>query len=92
MAKKNRRCKKCTENKNFGFCNDKRCSNPPVSTMKTPTLTKEEDWKTEAIRRFEEHADVHSQRSFVALMKALQVAENHIATLKSNAVQEERDM
>ena len=35
MAKKNRRCKKCTENKNFGFCDDKKCSNPMSHTLTT---------------------------------------------------------
>lgn len=27
MAKKNRRCAKCTKNKNFGTCDNKTCSN-----------------------------------------------------------------
>ena len=27
MAKKNKRCKICTENKNFAFCDDEICSN-----------------------------------------------------------------
>ncbi|KKN06990.1 hypothetical protein LCGC14_1071800 [marine sediment metagenome] len=79
MAKKNRRCKKCTENKNFGFCDDKRCSNPPVSTMKTPTLRKEEEEEIYNLiyEEFGEVGKVHKINNF-------------IATIKHNAVKAER--
>jgi len=49
------------------------------------------DWRDRAIKRYEEYADVHSQKTFAALMRALEVAhEAGRLSLKTELVEKVR--
>ena len=66
MIKKNRRCKECTEAKNFGTCVDAECSNPMPKELLTgkTAIQSFANWLSE-IKGKEDFHIVASKTSFI---------------------------
>ncbi len=60
--------------------------------MTDPFIEEAVNWKDNAVVRFEEYTDVQSEKTFTALMRALQVAEDHMTRQREKLASEVEGM